>query len=429
MPTGPIGVSARCAVGIVGFGWLGFLLLWSGLTGVGHFLAVVLCGLAAVWIYRRDLFTGLAGELRAHRVIFSLAAVLLAVDMLSATMPVLDADSNAYHFTLPLQFLTRGELFLVPRAVDGAVPLLLQTVYAFGLKLGGETAMILLAKLMVWLLVLLVYGILRRWTDAPFAAVFSLILLTMPAVVYGMGSGQVETRISLLALAAAWMIYMVWKQPTTGNAAMAGALCGGVVAAKYTGLLFAPAAGFAILLATRNPKLIGIALLTGLIVGGQWYVWLWIETGSPVFPILSGLPYWHPENQTAFAERILSHERAIPADLPGLFAYPFLAFWDAYPGFEAGRTGAGPAVLALVPIAIVGAVKLGRENGGDTSASELSRWVIVLTVCATAFYVLWWFFGASQRLRHCFQRCRSSWFCLHCSLSKEQVQKVPAVCC
>ena len=134
--------------------------------------------------------------------------------------------------------------------------------------------MILLAKLMVWLLVLLVYGILRRWTDAPFAAVFSLILLTMPAVVYGMGSGQVETRISLLALAAAWMIYMVWKQPTTGNAAMAGALCGGVVAAKYTGLLFAPAAGFAILLATRNPKLIGIALLTGLIVGGQWYVWL-----------------------------------------------------------------------------------------------------------------------------------------------------------
>ena len=65
MPTGPIGVLARCAVGIVGFGWLGFLLLWSGLTGVGHFLAVVLCGLAAVWIYRRDLFTGLAGELLA----------------------------------------------------------------------------------------------------------------------------------------------------------------------------------------------------------------------------------------------------------------------------------------------------------------------------------------------------------------------------
>ena len=400
LPTGPIGFSARCAIGIVILGWLGFLLLLFGLTSVGPFLAVVLCGLVAVWLCRHDLLTGLSAEFRVNRVIYTLTTMLFAVDMLSATMPVLDADSNAYHFTLPLQFLTRGELFLIPRAVDGAAPLLLQTVYAFGLKLGGETAMVSLAKLMVWLLVLLVYGILRRWTDAPFAAIISLILLTMPAVVYGMGSGQVETRISLLTLAAAWMIYMLWKQPTSGNAAMTGALCGGIAAAKYTGLLFAPAAGLAILLATRNPKLIGIALLSGLVAGGQWYAWLWIETGSPVFPILSGPPYWHPENQAAFAERILSHERAIPADLPGLFAYPFLAFWDTYPGFESGRTGAGPAVLALSPIAIIGAVKLLRERDRDTSAMELGRWLIVVTLCAITFYVLWWFFGASQRLRH-----------------------------
>lgn len=400
LPSGATGLALYGSIGLVAFGWIGFLLLLAGLTGFTAFILPVIGGLAAVWIFRRQLSDDIVRDMSGNRAILIVAAILCGVDVLASTMPVIDADSNAYHFTLPLQFLARGELFLIPRAIDGATPLLFQTIYAFGLKLGGESAMLLLAKLIVWMLGLLVYGLLRQQTGRMTAGLMALLMMTMPAVVYGMGAGQVEARIALLTLAGAAAIWTVWISPSAGNAAIAGLLIGGVAAAKFTGLLFVPAAALMLLLATRNPRYIAAFVLAGLIAGSQWYVWLWIETGSPVFPMFAGPPYWHPENQAAFATRLLSHERVIPADIIGLLSYPFQAYFAAHPGFEAGRTGAGPAILALFPIALVGAWRLLNDKREQIMRSDTVRLVAVLFGCAAIFYVLWWYIGASQRVRH-----------------------------
>jgi 4-amino-4-deoxy-L-arabinose transferase-like glycosyltransferase len=400
LPVGATGIAICGSIGLVCLGWIGFLLMLTGLTGFTAVLTPVVAGIAAVWIFRRRLIYDMVREMAGNRAVVIAAAILCGVDVLASTMPVIDADSNAYHFTLPLQFLVRGELFLIPRAVDGAAPLLFQTIYAFGLKLGGESSMLLLAKLIVWMLGLLVYGVLRPQTGRLTAALMALLMMTMPAVVYGMGAGQVEARIALLTLAGAAAIWTVWLSPSAGNAAIAGLLFGGVAAAKFTGLLFVPAAALMLLLATRNPRHILAFALAGLIAGSQWYIWLWVETGSPVFPMFAGPPFWHPENQAAFASRLLSHERVIPADIVGLISYPFHAFFATHPGLEAGRTGAGPAILALFPIALAGAWRLLNERRDQILRSDTLRLLAVLFGCAVIFYILWWYIGASQRVRH-----------------------------
>ena len=83
---------------------------------------------------------------RADGVFWALLAMLafvLACDLCEGLAPPADADSLAYHFALPKQFLSAGHLQFVPRAVDGAVPLLPQMTYLVALGLGGERAMTL----------------------------------------------------------------------------------------------------------------------------------------------------------------------------------------------------------------------------------------------------------------------------------------------
>ncbi|MEQ9198769.1 MAG: hypothetical protein RLN80_02200, partial [Rhodospirillales bacterium] len=303
---------------------------------------------------------------------------------------------------LPLQFLARGELFLIPRAVDGAAPLLFQTLYALPLQLGGEFAMLATAKLMVWVVALLIYGVARPVCGYPVAGLLALIFLTMPAVIYGLSAGQVETRIALLTLSAALLIWSMRDQPTIGRAVLAGLLCGGIAAAKFTGLLYAAAAGLVLIAVVRRPALIAAAGIAGLVAAGQWYGWLWLATGSPLFPMFAGEPYWDGSHAAEFGQRILQNEAVLPADIIGLVTYPFHVFMATHPGFEADRTGLGPALFALLPISLVAAFRRLRRGAilPSDNWTEAGRLVLVFAAIFVLFYILWWFFGASQRVRH-----------------------------
>tara|TARA_R110002110_G_scaffold313491_5_gene526781 strand:+ start:10111 stop:12180 length:2070 start_codon:yes stop_codon:yes gene_type:complete len=399
---GAAGLALRTAIGLVFLGWMMFWLLLAGGTSVFWFSALVAPGVVYTVMQWRILVSGTGMDFRNAWPLFVVAAGLFAVDMLAATMPVFDADSNAYHFTLPLQFLARGELFLIPRAVDGAAPLLFQALYALPLQLGGEFAMLATTKLVVWVVALLIYGVARPFCGCWMAGALALIFLTMPAVIYSLSAGQVEARIALLTLAAAVLVWSMRENPTIGRAVLVGLLCGGVAAAKFTGLLYAAAAGLVLIAVMRRPAWIIAAGLAGLVAGGQWYGWLWFETGSPLFPMFAGPPYWDASHAAEFSQRILRSEAVLPGDFIGLMTYPYHVFMATDPGFEADRTGLGPALFALLPISLVVAIR--RIGRGDIFSaanwSEAGRLVLAFSGIVLLFYVLWWFFGASQRVRH-----------------------------
>ena len=65
--------------------------------------------------------------------------------------------------------LAAGRLEFVPRAIDGAVPLLIQMTYVPALGLGGEHALTLWTQVSGWGLGLLIYKACRRHLDAPWS--------------------------------------------------------------------------------------------------------------------------------------------------------------------------------------------------------------------------------------------------------------------
>ena len=322
----------------------------------------------------------------------------LAIDFVEALAPPADADSLAYHFALPKQFLTAGRLEFVPRGADGAIPLLVQMTWMVALALGGEQGMTLWVGISGAMGGLLTYAIARSYMDRSWALAVTVIFLSTPAVVYGAGTGQTEVRLALFAAVAACAMAQGITSRHVGFVIVAGFATGFCIATKYTGLLIATAVALPLILLWRSPKAWLAYSVAALGMGFQWYLWNWWHAGDPLFPVLFsalGLPdndLWSVAQDSIFRATHSMSERPLPVTLFWLIAYPFHATLWPIADIESGRTGLGPYGILILPFLLSGIWKW-RNSFRDQS-------LLIIALICLIFYVLWFISGVSQRVRH-----------------------------
>lgn len=384
----------------LGFGLLGWTIFPFGVLGLATtpvFIGLGLLGLPGLALLGRpptlfedgDRWTWLLG---------ALIAVVMVGDVLEALSPPADADSMAYHFAIPKQFIEAGRIVFIPRASDGAVPLLVQMTYWAALALGDEAALTWWCALTGWMAAFLVFAVARRFMPLNWSLLAGLVMLSCPALLYGAGTGQVEARTMLFVLVAAVAVADTGRTGNPRFACVAGLAAGFFMASKYPGLIYAFCA-FVVLVARRPSVKAALAFgIAAWLAGGEWYLWNWWHTGDPVYPVLAGvLEYrpgvpWSLAQSAAMAERFFNSEIALPRTLLWLVAYPFYSSVVDDPVLETGRVGLGPYLLVAAPFVIAALVKRGRQAWQGT----------LLPVGAIAFlyYVIWFFIGPSQRVRH-----------------------------
>jgi 4-amino-4-deoxy-L-arabinose transferase-like glycosyltransferase len=389
----------------LGFGLIGWLLFFVGSLGAyttTSIWAVLVPGLVgAGWLcFARSLHQRFnpAILIRTNIVVpLVFALVAIGFDVAEALAPPADADSLAYHFALPKLFLQSQQLVFVPRALDGAIPLIIQLTYLPVLALGGEVAMTLWSGLTGIAMVCVYYLFARRFFAPHWALWISVILLTTPAVLFGAGSGQVEVRMALFAGAAS-LAYLRARDDGLDNYIYVSAIfLGFLIGSKYTGLVFAVPVGLLVLLEVRRAFRLAAFGAIVLVAGFQWYLWNWVNTGDPLFPLFHGiLPYadaalWDQAHQLEMA-KMLTTEVGLSKSVLNFILYPFLSTISDIAAFEGSRVGFGPLVLVLLPLAVLSAVKFRREIVGSDLVSLL---IIVLLS-----YAVWFFLGPSQRVRH-----------------------------
>lgn len=387
----------------VGLGIIGWLFFWVG-TGGGFrpVVAWAICGLSwlGLAVYRIPAApTPQSPRLGAVEwMLVALAALAFAGDTFEALAPPVDADSLAYHFELSRRFVEAGRLFFVPRAFDGAAPLLVQMTYTAAFTMGGEKAMTLWTLLSGWGACALLISLCRRWLDTRWSLILALMFQTLPAMVYGAGSGQVEARLALFVLVAAIGLIEARRTDALLPAVLVGLGAGFYAGGKFTGLVFIAAAGLA-LLAVSGRRWFSRGLACGvaaLVAGGQWYVWNFIHTGDPIFPVLFtvlGLPdgpYWDASYAAEMkAYLALRHDQIA---LWERWAYPVVATLFPSAPMEAGRVGLGPFFLMIMPVSLLGAWRFRR----DLWRSPLAP-VALMTVL---FFLIWLQFGGIPKVRH-----------------------------
>lgn len=386
----------------IGFGVVGWLVFFPGIAGFLH--TGPLIALTILCATGTNLLRRIADrpERPARGVtwwaLWLALALVLAVDLMEGLAPPADADTLAYHFALPKQFLAAGRIEFVPRAVDGAIPLLPQMTYLVALAIGGEMAMTLWSAVSGWMAGLLTYVVARRHLEPAAALAVALLFLSVPAVLYGGGTGQVETRLALFATVGAFALARAAAEKDLGFAAVAGLASGFFAAGKYTGLLYCAAAALALLVAWRSPRAFMVFCTAGLLAGIQWYGWNWWHTGDPVFPALFRVldlpdgPYWTAAQDALFRAGYRPAETPLPVDAWHLFAYPFIATFAPPQVIDAGRTGLGPYGALLLPFVLAGIWHFRKR----LTASPLFPVALIVA----GFYLLWFVTAPSQRVRH-----------------------------
>lgn len=387
------------ALGIGVLGWLAFfpaLLQKADSTSLGLACLVLLPGLL---LLGRPEAPGASSNrfTTVERLLIGFIALVVVLDLIEGWAPPADADSLAYHFALPKLFLGHGGLYFIPRANDGAVPLLQQMTFMAALGVGGERAMTLWAGISGWAASAVFYVAIRRHVGRPWALAATLALLTTPAVIYAAGTGQTEVRNAAFVLIAAVAAAESVRRRDLRFAALAGAAAGFYAASKYPGLLFLLPLGLAVLMQRRWFAAGVVFSLAAIVAGGQWYAWNWWNTGDPVFPMLYGIvPYppdfpWNAAQHHFYKTAYPASERLLPQTLGWLFAYPVKATFAPTVALESGRTGFGPLLFVLLPFALCAA----WQRRDRIARSPIFLYVAV----AFAAYALWFFLGPSQRAR------------------------------
>lgn len=391
----------------LGFGVIGWLMFWLGFTGLfqtAGYLAVLAVGLA---LALPDLRGGinLLRALRAFRPQAWEAACLAGIglagllSLVGALAPPTDADSLAYHFYLPKYFDFLGRLEFVPRAVDGAVPLLPQMTSIPVYGLGGETGLTLWACVSGWATAFLLYATSRRFLPNAWALALVLLLVTVPAYVYGASGGQVEVRLASFVVIAAFSLQAAMRTRLARHAALCGLAVGFFMASKYTGLLFAFACGFVMLGHRQWLRNASVLTLVSCAVGFQWYAWNAVHTGDPVFPMLFerlaghvDYRFWNAEQNRLLANGYLSIEKVLSLSIWNFLAYPFIVTFSNIEGLESSKTGLGPMIFVMLPFALVGLWAGRRKLRGHP--------LTVIAILLVVFSAVWFFAGSPQRVRH-----------------------------
>ena len=387
------------ALGMGVLGWLVFPLGVAGYLGTAPLLALcVLLALGNVLVLGPAATAEAAPLGTVGRLLLAVLCVVLAFDALEALAPPSEADSLAYHFALPKRFLAAGGLEFVPRAVDGAVPLLLHMTYLAALALGGEQALTIWAGFSGAAPAALLFVLARRFLPADWSLALVLLFLTTPTMVYGAGSGQVEARLAVFALAAVFLVGDSLRDGRLGMVVAAGLAAGIYAGSKYTGLLFLASCGLAVLFHRRWAVRGAVFAAAAVVAGGQWYLWNLWHSGDPVFPILhvwlgwDNPPLWPHDQSAYFREADLGARTVIPRTVWWLLGYPFRASLEALPQLGSGRIGLGPLGLLLIPFVAAGIWMYRRR----VVSSPLFPAAAIVAV----YYVLWFFLGGSQSLRH-----------------------------
>ena len=386
----------------VGFGILGWLVfplgISVGLSALPITTLLIFGAIGTLFLRRPEFFFRKSSPDATGWVLLALLGVVGVFDLLEGIAPPTDADTLAYHFAVPQQFIEAGRIEFILQALNGAVPFGVQMTYVPVMALGGELATTLWTMLSGWAAAMLLFVLSRRFLYFNWSLAVTLIYLTTPAVIYSGGTGHVEPRIALFVMVTAWAAARALQTGRINYVILAGFGAGFFAATKYTGLLFATISGLVILFQHRWFLHGAVFAVVVLATGFQWYAWNTIHTGDPVFPMLfqwlgrDDLVLWTKAHNLGFKQDYFFGEGPIPRTPWWLVAFPFLATID-FSGLQgAGRVGLGPYGLLVLPFAAFGLWRFRHQ--------VLQHHLLAYASLAFLFYVAWFFGGGSQRLRH-----------------------------
>jgi hypothetical protein len=209
-------------------------------------------------------------------------------------------DALSYHLEVPLRFLQAGSIVNIPENTYSYSPLLTQMLYGLGLGLEGPD----LAGLLYYSFFLLTLWTIWRGGEKLFgnngSAWAAALLALTPVFLIEVPQAGADWSMTFFIVSALLLVADGGRD--TRRMVLAGILAGMAAGCRHQGLGYAviliPVAGFSLDLLRKRTGSIrswSVFMVAAFASGGPWYVKNLIQTGDPIYPLLTsltgGLPY------------------------------------------------------------------------------------------------------------------------------------------
>jgi len=332
--------------------------------------------------------------------LFLLIVCFSFLDIIIALAPPSNADSLGYHYFIAKTFSNEENIVFFPRAATGAVPLIIQTIYAYFYEVSGEIGMTFFVGITKIVFTVSFYCLSRSLINRQNSLLITAVVISIPAIVYGGSNGDVDVRLSLFVISS-FSLFFIWINQDSNKWNISYLLflifivSGFYAAGKYYGLFFL-LSFWMYLFKYKNLRYLVIASLGAIIAAHQWYLWNFINTGDPFFPLLfefigKDLTFWSDEQNNYF-KRLYGIEQPVSNNLLWYLSYPIRIHFFPLDGFHALKIGPGLFFMLIAPISLYWLIK----NFKDYDLKQYN----FLIVIPILFYTLWFFIGSSQRFRY-----------------------------
>jgi hypothetical protein len=300
----PIGLGIL-AYGVLALGFVGVLRPWALLL----WLAAVGCWTRREWGAIVDwAFCGLPRRLRAlvdlplgEKLLLVLGGGVLVFVLSQSLSPPYGYDSLMYHLQAPRLFLSAGRVYLLPDIWQSNGPFTIEMLFTLGLAFGSDTFARLVHVLYAVCLILVAYGLGRRFVGREGGWVAAMLVLGVPILPFWACLAYADLAWALYESLALYALLVWQKRRRRGWLLLAGLAMGWALGSKYLALGGGLVLGLWVVWESRRlgwRKLLVQCVSFGLpaaLVALPWYLKNWLLGGNPVYPFYFGGSEWDME--------------------------------------------------------------------------------------------------------------------------------------
>jgi len=294
-------------------GVYGYLLLALGLANIlykDHIIIMSITYLLFIVLYYRKLifsyFTQIKFSLPSRTflrdsgnyfiILLVLFIALVFVNMIGAMVPELAFDALWYHLTIPKIYLSNHSIFYIPGNLlyYSAMPRLGEMLYILPLASYGEILAKIVHLSFGLFTSLAIYKLSRKYFEKTVSILAVVIFYSNLVVSWQSTTAYVDLIRSFFELIALWGFINWWETKNKQWLVESGVILGLAVSTKIIAVFSLLI--FSILIIFKNKSLskksireILILNLTALVIVAPWFIFAYIYTGNPVFPILTNL--------------------------------------------------------------------------------------------------------------------------------------------
>lgn len=234
-----------------------------------------LMGLCLAWRTKLHLYS--LRLVRGTTLFAVLVALQVVVNLVGALGPELGFDALWYHLTIPAIWLREHRIFFIGgNLYYSAMPKLIDMLYVW-----GETPAKIMHLVFGLLSVAVTYKIARKWLDQKWAMLAAVIFYSNLVVGWQSITAYVDLGRTFFETLA---FYLLVNKKIYKSAIVLGL----AISTKLLALGSLPIFVILLLMNKERIKTVINYLLIVVGVASPWFIFAWINTGNPVYPIFSG---------------------------------------------------------------------------------------------------------------------------------------------